>query len=69
MVSDAVVVAAIGGLGTVIVTFGSIIVALLNRNQKTMNGRLTELLEEARKSSRAEGVKQEHDRGERPSSQ
>jgi hypothetical protein len=60
--SDTVVVAAIGVLGTAIITFGGIIVALLNRNQKSMNGRLTQLLEETRKSSRAEGVLEEHDR-------
>lgn len=54
--SEAVVIAIIGGCFSIagIIT-GAIITKKLNKVERDMNGRLTELLELTRKSSNAEG--------------
>ena len=43
---------------SLIAALGGIIVAMLNRLSKKVDGRLTELLELTRKSSHAEGMKE-----------
>ena len=47
---------------SLIAALGGIIVAMLNRLSKKVDGRLTELLELTRKSSHAEGMKEELDK-------
>ena len=59
--TDAAVVASMGVVGTLIATFGTVIVAMLNSNHQAMNGRLKELLEVTRQSSHAQGMKDQKD--------
>ena len=47
---------------SLIAALGGIIVAMLNRLSRKVDGRLTELLELTRKASHAEGMKEELDK-------
>jgi len=60
MISDAVLIAAIAAIPS---TLGTLIsLKKLGNLETKVNGRLTELLELNRKSSKAEGVKEEKER-------
>jgi hypothetical protein len=53
--TEAIAVAAIAATRTVVVAGFGVIVAMLQRNHNAVNGRMTELLELTRQSSKAEG--------------
>lgn len=56
--TDGIIIAAIGVVGAVIVAFTNYKIAKLS---KRVNGRMDELLEITRKSSKAEGKKEQRD--------
>jgi hypothetical protein len=57
-VSDAVIVASIAAMSAVMVAGLGIVAVLVQRTHTAINGRMTELLELTRKSSKAEGYKE-----------
>ena len=56
---DAVIVSVVGVIGVLITTIGAVAINLIQRLTTKVDGRLTELLELTRKSSHAEGMKDE----------
>jgi uncharacterized protein YabE (DUF348 family) len=61
-VSDTVMVAAMGVVGLIITTIGGVAIAMINKLTTKVDGRLTELLDLTRESSRAKGTLDEKER-------
>lgn len=56
--TDSVAVAVVAAVGVIFTAGCGVVVAMLQRNHNAVNGRMTELLELTRQSSKAEGVKE-----------